>query len=323
MTDRTTATAAPPAPPRPTPAAYARLAKLDIVDYYIGLPLVFAMTLPLLGARADTVGFLLLVLVAEVAVVAAMVSFDDVTGYRDGSDAANYGSDAARRRLARKPLVHGTLTEPQALRFGRAATAASVALWALVIALAPHRPLWAVVGAALCLVASVQYSWGLKLSYRGFQEVFLCGLGVGWVLVPYGLLVGHVDGFVIVQALVFGGGPMIFGLYSNTNDAAGDRAAGRITVAARVSPRANTAFIVALTATETLLVTGSHLLGIAPWWFPVALLPVIALRVFQLYTGFVLGDILRARRTAIHTHRATVVLLIGANLLAPFLPGAL
>jgi 1,4-dihydroxy-2-naphthoate polyprenyltransferase len=327
MTDRTTAPpappAAPPAPPRPTLGAYARLAKLDIVDYYIGLPLVFAMTLPLLGARADTLGLLLLVLVAEVAVVAAMVSFDDVTGYRDGSDAANYGSDAARRRLARKPLVHGTLTEPQALRFGRAATAASVALWALVVALAPHRPLWAVVGAALCLVASVQYSWGLKLSYRGFQEIFLCGLGVGWVLVPYGLLVGHVDGFVIVQALVFGGGPMIFGLYSNTNDAAGDRAAGRVTVAARVSPRANTAFIVALTATETLLVTGSHLLGIAPWWFTVALLPVIALRVAQLYTGFVLGDILRARRTAIHTHRATVVLLIGANLLAPFLPGAL
>ncbi|MEU0240418.1 UbiA family prenyltransferase [Nocardiopsis sp. NPDC006198] len=327
MTDRTTAPAAPPAapptPPRPTPGAYARLAKLDIVDYYIGLPLVFAMTLPLLGARAETLGFLLLVLVAEVAVVAAMVSFDDVTGYRDGSDAANYGSDAARRRLARKPLVHGTLTEPQALRFGRAATAASVVLWALVVALAPHRPLWAVVGAALCLVASVQYSWGLKLSYRGFQEIFLCGLGVGWVLVPYGLLVGHVDGFVIVQALVFGGGPMIFGLYSNTNDAAGDRAAGRVTVAARVSLRANTAFIVALTATETLLVTGSHLLGIAPWWFTVALLPVIALRVAQLYTGFVLGDILRARRTAIHTHRAAVVLLIGANLLAPFLPDAL
>ncbi|XKK40627.1 hypothetical protein HFP72_08790 [Nocardiopsis sp. ARC36] len=144
MTDRTTAPAAPPAAPptplRPTPGAYARLAKLDIVDYYIGLPLVFAMTLPLLGARAETLGFLLLVLVAEVAVVAAMVSFDDVTGYRDGSDAANYGSDAARRRLARKPLVHGTLTEPQALRFGRAATAASVVLWALVVALARTGP---------------------------------------------------------------------------------------------------------------------------------------------------------------------------------------
>lgn len=328
MTDHLTAPPAPaPAPaataPRPTVGTYARLAKLDIVDYYIGLPLVFAMTLPVLGPRADTLGFLLLVLVAEVAVVAAMVAFDDVTGYRDGSDAANYGSDAARRRLARKPLVAGTLTEAQALRFGRAATVASVVLWTAVVALAPHRPLWAVIGAALCLVASVQYSWGLKISYRGFQELFLVGLGVGWVLVPYGLLVGHVDGFVIVQALIFGGGPMIFGLYSNTNDADGDRSAGRITVAAKVTPRTNTVFIIAVTALETLLVTGSHLLGIAPWWFPTVLLPVIALRVAQLYTGFVAGDILRARRTAIHTHRATVVLLLAANLAAPLLPDTL
>ncbi|GHC82131.1 hypothetical protein GCM10007079_22790 [Nocardiopsis terrae] len=325
MTDHLTAPPAAPSPPaaapRPTLGAYARLAKLDIVDYYIGLPLVFAMTLPLLGLRVQNLGFLLLVLVAEIAVVAAMVAFDDVTGYRDGSDAANYGSDAARRRLARKPLVAGTLTEPQALNFGRAATTASVLLWALVVALAPHRPLWAVAGAALCLVASVQYSWGLKISYRGFQELFLIGLGVGWVLVPYGLLVGQVDGFVVVQALIFGGGPMIFGLYSNTNDADGDRSAGRITVAAQVSSRTNTAFIVALTAAETLLVTGSHLVGVAPWWFPVVLLPVIALRAAQLFIGFVRGDILRARRMAIHTHRVTVVLLIGANLLVPFLPG--
>ncbi|MFE9243525.1 UbiA family prenyltransferase [Nocardiopsis sp. NPDC006938] len=326
MTDQMTApVAAPEATPRTgraTLAAYARLAKLDIVDYYIGLPLVFVMSLPLLGWRTDTLGLLLLVLVAEVAVVAAMVAFDDVTGYRDGSDAANYGSDAARRRLARKPLVAGTLTESQALAFGRAATVASVALWALVIALAPHRPTWAIVGAALCLVASVQYSWGLKISYRGFQELFLVGLGVGWVLVPYGLLTGQIDGFVVVQALVFGGGPMLFGLYSNTNDADGDRAAGRITVAAQVSPRTNTVFIVVLTLAETLLVTGSYLAGISPWWFPVALLPVALMRAAQLYVGFVRGDILRARRLAIHTHRVTVVLLIGANLGAALLWGS-
>ena len=326
MTDYLTA---PPAPvpakavPRPTAGTYARLAKLDIVDYYIGLPLVFVMTLPALGLRVGTLGFLLLVLLAEVAVVAAMVAFDDITGYRDGSDAANYGSDAARRRLARKPLVAGTLTEAQALRFGRAATTASVVLWTAVVVLAPHRPLWAVIGAALCLIASVQYSWGLKISYRGFQELFLIGLGVGWILVPYGLLIGHVDAFTVVQALIFGGGPMIFGLYSNTNDADGDRSAGRITVAAKVTPRTNTVFIVAVTALETLLVTGSHLLGVSPWWFPAALLPVMVLRAVQLYTGFVTGDILRARRMAIHTHRATVVLLLTANLAAPLLPDTL
>lgn len=322
MTDQLTAPPAVPEAPARTPArgglaAYARLAKLDIVDYYIGLPLVLAMLAPALRWEPRTLGLLLLILLAEVAVVAAMVAFDDVTGHRDGSDAANYGSDAARRRLARKPLVAGTLTEPQALRFAWTATAVSVALWALVVWAAPHRPVWAVVLAALCVIASVQYSWGLKISYRGFQELFLIGLGVGWVLVPYGLLTGELDGFVVVQALLFGFGPMLFGLYSNTNDADGDRAAGRITVAARVPRSLNTAFIVVVTAAESALITGSFLAGISPWWFPVALAPVFVMRVAQLFIGFVRGDILLARRLAIHTHRVTVVLLIAAHLLAP------
>jgi 1,4-dihydroxy-2-naphthoate octaprenyltransferase len=251
-----------------------------------------------------------------------MVAFDDVTGYRDGSDAANYGSDAARRRLARKPLVAGTLTEEQALRFARWATVLSVALWALVAAFAPHRPLWALILAAVCVAASVQYSWGLKISYRGFQEVFLIGLGIGWVLVPYGLLTGEVTGFVLVQALLFGFGPMLFGLYSNTNDIEGDRGAGRVTVAAVVPPRLNTAFIIAMTAAESMLIHGAAVAGIAPWWFPFVMAPILVMRVTQLVIGFVRGDILRARRIAIHTHRVTVVLLITANLAAPFLVGS-
>ncbi|WP_047871371.1 UbiA family prenyltransferase [Nocardiopsis sp. RV163] len=325
MTDHTAAppsgTAPAAAPPRGALAAYARLAKLDIYDYYIGLPLVLAMLAPALRWEPGTLGLLLLILLAEVAVVAAMVAFDDVTGYRDGSDAANYGSDAARRRLARKPLVAGTLTEPQALRFAWAATAVSALLWGLVVLVAPHQPAWAVALAALCVVASVQYSWGLKISYRGFQETFLIGLGVGWVLVPYGLLTGELNGFVVVQALLFGFGPMLFGLYSNTNDAAGDRAAGRITVAALVPGHLNTAFIIAATAAESLLISGSTLAGISPWWFPIVLVPVFLMRVAQLFIGFVQNDILRARRLAIHTHRVTVVLLIAAHLLAPVLPG--
>ncbi|WP_028647115.1 UbiA family prenyltransferase [Nocardiopsis sp. CNT312] len=327
MTDQlsppTTAPAAPPATGRARLAAYVRLAKLDIVDYYIGLPLVLVMLAPAVRWQPETLGMIALILLAEVVLVAAMVAFDDVTGYRDGSDAANYGSDAARRRLARKPLVAGTLTEPQALRFAWAATAGAVALWVLVVALAPHRPLWAVAAAALTLLASVQYSWGLKISYRGFQELFLIGLGVSWIVVPYALLTGELSGFVLVEALLFGFGPMIFGLYSNTNDADGDRAAGRITVAAIVPRRFNAAFIIALTVGESLLVVGSTLAGISPWWFPVVLVPVFAMRLAQLVIGFVRGDILRARLLAIRTHRLTVVLLIAANLAAPVLAGAL
>ncbi|QFG22602.1 UbiA family prenyltransferase [Actinomadura sp. WMMB 499] len=315
MTQQTTALAKAGASGSGGLAAYARLAKLDIYDYYLGLPLVWALLAPAVRWDAGTFGLLALVLVAEVVVVAAMVGFDDITGYRDGSDAANYGSDAARRRLHRKPLVAGTLTETQALRFAWAATAAGAVLWATAGAAAPHRPLWAIVLAAVCVAASVQYSWGLKISYRGFQEIFLIGLGIGWTLVPYALLTGAASGFVLVQAVVFGAGPMIFGLYSNTNDADGDRAAGRVTVATRVSARTHRAFVAAATGALVLLIAGSAVAGVAPWWFPAVLLPVVAMRLAHLVIGF-RGDILRARRIAIHAHRVTVALLIVANLVA-------
>jgi 1,4-dihydroxy-2-naphthoate polyprenyltransferase len=298
-----------------TLAAYARLAKLDIYDYYLGLVVVWALLAPAARWEPRTFGLLALTLLAEVVVVAAMVGFDDVTGYRDGSDAANYGSDAARRRLARKPLVAGTLTEPQALRFSWTAAAAGSALWAVVVAAAPYRPAWAVVLAAVCVVASVQYSWGLKISYRGFQELFLIGLGIGWTLVPYALLTGETSGFVLVQAVLFGSGPMLFGLYSNTNDADGDRAAGRVTVATVISAPAHRLFVAVMTCAQVALIAAATAAGIAPWWFAVVMLPLVAMRAAHLLIGF-RGDILRARRIAIHAHRVTVVLLVVAGLVA-------
>lgn len=322
MSDQIIERRRPGAPLRRTVAAYARLAKLDVYDYYLGLPLVWTL-LPAPAHRwQGGLGLLALILLAEVAVCAAMVGFDDLTGYRDGSDAANYGSDAARRRLSRKPLIAGTLSEAQALRFSWSVTALGVALWAVAVAVAPHHPPWAVALAAVCTAASVQYSWGLKISYRGFQEIFLIGLGVGWVLVPYALLTGQVTGLAIVQAVMFGFGPMLFGLYSNTNDVAGDRDAGRITVATMVPARVHMAFVTAMTAAQILLMAGALVTGVAPWWFAVVLVPVLVMRVTHVAVASA-GDILRARRIAIHAHRLTVVLLVVANLAGPALAGSL
>lgn len=304
-------------------AAYARLAKLDIYDYYLSLPLVWAL-LPAAHRWEPRVGALLaLTLLAQIAIAAAMVGFDDITGFRDGSDAANYGGDAARRRLIRKPLVAGTLTEAQALRFSWTAAAAGMALWALVVAAAPYRPVWAVAGAAVCAVAAVQYSWGLKLSYHGFQEIFLIGLGVGWVLVPYGLLTGRADAAAIASAVLFGAGPMLFGLYSNTVDVEGDRRAGRITVATLVSARGNAVFIVTMAAAMCLLIVGAPVAGALPWWFAVALLPALAMHAAHPVIAFGRGDVLRARHLAIRAHRVVAVLLVAAHLAAPQLAGVL
>ncbi|NGO44681.1 UbiA family prenyltransferase [Streptomyces ureilyticus] len=294
--------------------AYARLGKLDVYDYYLGIFL--ALTAALFPAGAFTARQALVMavfLAGEVAVLMAMVALDDVTGFRDGSDLANYGPDNPLRNKARKPLVAGALTVPQALRFAWVCAAAGAVLWAGAAALAPHHPLWALVTAGALFAVSLQYSYGLKISYHGFQEVFLVALGAVLVIVPYGLVTGGFSGFLMVQAVLFGFGPLMFGVYSNTNDVAGDRAVGRPTVAALVSERGNAVFIGALSVAEFLIGAVASATGVAPWWFVLLMLPATALRARQYLTGFVRGDIMTARRTGFAVHRLSVVLMTVAN----------
>lgn len=293
--------------------AYVKLAKLDIVDYYLGVLVVWALLVPALRLDAGVLTTMGVFLLGEVFVIVAMVALDDLTGYRDGSDVANYAPDAPARKLDRKPLVAGTLTEPQVLRFALVTAAVGAVVWLGALALAPHRPPWTVALVAVTYFFALQYSWGVKLSYRGFQEFFLAALGWALVLAPYGLATGRVDGLVVVQALIFGLGPLLFGVYSNTNDVHGDRRVGRPTVAALTTPRGNRLFVRAVSACEFLLILALPVVG-GPWWFPLALLPTILLRLKQLRVGFGEGDILRARRIGIHVHRVTVVTLVVVNL---------
>jgi 1,4-dihydroxy-2-naphthoate octaprenyltransferase len=308
--------------------AYAKLAKLDILDYYLSVPLAASVLAGYGAAHGSAAGtapagraalVLLLFFLGELTMVAGMVAFDDVTGFRDGSDAANYGPDAAARRLARKPLVAGTLTEPQALRFGWAAVALCALFWAAAVAAAPAAPRWAVLGTAACAVFGFQYSWWLKFSYRGFQELFLAALGWGYVLPLVGLLTGGASGFTVVQALLFGLGPVLFGVYSNINDRDGDRAVGRLTVAAVASPRVNTAFIGAVSLLEAALITVPAAAGVTPLWFPLLMAPVLVLRAVQWVQGTLRGDVFGARTRGIRLHRLSTALLVAANLL-PVVP---
>ncbi|GAA4564943.1 hypothetical protein GCM10023100_07680 [Actinocorallia cavernae] len=307
----------PARPARPRPTAYLRLAKLGMVDYYLSLIVVVSL-LPASGAGvlgASSWATLAAFLLGELCLVGAAVAYDDITGYRDGSDAANYGTDAAVRRLARKPLLAGTLTEADALRFARAALAAGALCWTAALALAPHRPLWAVLGVAVAALLVPQYSWGLRLGYHGLQEVFLAAVGWAFVLPLYGLLTGRATALAAVEAFLFGLGPLLFGVYSNTNDIAGDRAVGRPTAACLLSRRGNAVFIGALSALETAVIVTAAVLGIVPWWFPPALLPVTAARIAQFTVGMVRGDILRGRLIGIRAHRVLVVALVAANAL--------
>ncbi|MFV0138019.1 UbiA family prenyltransferase [Streptomyces sp. HMX87] len=316
MTDH--AAVGPVAAPRPESKmrSYARLGKLDVYDYYPSIAVALsAVLLPLSQFAPATAWVLLLFLAGEVFVIMAMVALDDVTGFRDGSDLVNYGPDNPLRNKLRKPLVAGTLTLTEALGFAWFCAAAGAALWAAAVAIAPHRPQWTVVLIAALFVLSLQYSYGLRISYHGFQEVFLVGLGVGLVVAPYGLVAGEFSGFVLLQGVLFGFGPLMFGVYSNTNDIEGDSRVGRLTVACLVSPKGNAVFIGALSAAEFLMGAVASATGVAPWWFVLWMLPVTALRATQYAIGFRRGDIMRARALGFTVHRVSVLLLIAANLL--------
>lgn len=296
--------------------SYLRLGKLDVYDYYLGMLVVAAaVLLPTAAIAPGTLPMLGLFLAGEVCTIVAMVALDDVTGYRDGSDIANYGPNDPLRKKLRKPLVAGTLTESEALRFAWWTALAGALLWGAAIGIAPHRPIWTVALIAGTFVVALQYSYGLKLSYHGFQEAFLVALGIALVFGPYGLATGEFDGFLFVQSVLFGLGPLMFGVYSNTNDVEGDRGVGRPTVAALTTPRGNAAFIGALSVFEFLLGAVASATGAAPWWFALLVLPATAMRARQYQLGFVLDDIMRARRLGFKVHRTYVALLIVANLL--------
>jgi 1,4-dihydroxy-2-naphthoate octaprenyltransferase len=204
--------------------------------------------------------------------------------------------------------VTGALTERQVVRFGWLTAFAGAVVFAVTVATAPHAPQWTIWLIVANFVVGIQYSYGLKISYHGFQEAYIAALGWVMVLAPYGLLTGRFDVFVLAQAL-------LFGVYSNTNDIAGDRSVGRPTVAALTTPRGNRRFVAALSVAEFLLGAAASATGVAPWWFVLLMLPVTALRVRQFAIGFgPCGDILRARAIGFTAHRVGAGLLLAANL---------
>ena len=311
----TATTSAPPSlRVRERAGAYAKLAKLSFFDYYLCV-LVVAALLPTAAWHEPRTWWALVLFDAGwVGVVAATVALDDVTGLRDGSDARNYDPQESLRARDRKPLLDGRLTLRQALRFGWGCAAAGSALWALTALVAPHRPWWALVAAGFSVVISVQYSYGLKLSYRGGQEAVIW-LSTGLcVLVPFALLNGEMTGAAWLECFLFGLWSLMVSVYSNINDEAGDRAAGRRNLATSVSPGVYRGFIAGLSLTETGAIVLAAALGAVPWWFCAFLLPVVAMRARQAHAGLVAGEVLSARKQGVTIHRWGVVLLIAANL---------
>ncbi|GLW09388.1 hypothetical protein Misp01_45170 [Microtetraspora sp. NBRC 13810] len=303
---------------RTTFVNYARLVKYQFVLDFC-LALIVAWTALDAGAKYSGETFLVLLtfILGQIGVLSAVMSLDDVTGIRDGSDSANYlhGDQTRLRPLSRKPLLTGALSVSHAARFGYLSIAWGVVWWTVTVFLAPHAALWTILVTVLLLTASVQYSWGLKLSYRGFGEILLLLCPAAFVVAPYGFLTGTLPPVVAVAALVFGFGQLMIGAYSNTNDIEGDAAVGRRTVAVVTSPRGNRVFLGCATAANLLVILVPAVAGWVPWWLPVVLAPVMVLRVRQYGSFLQNGNALLARSRGVVAFRTTVVCVIVANLI--------
>ncbi|MER7763852.1 UbiA family prenyltransferase [Streptomyces sp. NPDC097619] len=313
----------PPAPPGAAAGgrlrALARLAKFEFVlDYYLSALVVLTALAPGDRLSADTWLTLALFVLGQVGVVSAVMVFDDINGYRDGSDQANYlgGDGTPLRPLERKPLLTGALTLRQAYAFGYGALAWGAVFWGTAALLAAHRPFWALAVTGAVLLTSCQYSWGLKFSYRGLGELLIAGCPMALVIAQYGFTAGHLPALVLVEATLFGLWQILVSAYSNTKDIDGDRAVGRSTVAVRTSETGNRRFIGALTGADLLLgLGGAALLGWAPWWSVLALLPLAALRIRQ-YRDFLRdGDALLARARGVRAFRTGVAGLLLVNII--------
>lgn len=295
--------------------AYTVLGKLAFYDYYLAAFIVVA-ALP--ASRLDDPGSyvtLALYFAGYVGVVAATVALDDVTGIRDGSDERNYSPDqGALRDRSRKPLLSGALTVRQAERFGWAAALWGLVLWSLTYVTAPDPPLWAAVVLLVVLLSNVQYSYGLKVSYRGGQELVLLTPGLA-VLLPFALIDGSGSGLIVVETILVGLWSLLVSIYSNINDVEGDRLAGRRNLATLTTAAGYRRVVVAVHVLEPLTVAVGIALGAVPFWFVLPVIPLYVMRFVQARSGLARHEVLRARLLGIRLHRWGVPVLIGLNLL--------
>ena len=179
-----------------------------------------------------------LILVAGIAVIAATCSLDDIVGVRDGVDQANHrGRRALGRRQADPRRAAGASARPSASCTCSASSPSSAT--AATLALAWPLPAWLVVAMLAMMLLAVNYSYGLKLSYHGAGELVIFVGGAGTVLLPYALVAKRRRRRCCSSASLVGAWHAQVVMFSNTKDAAGDRATGRMTIAARTSPRGN------------------------------------------------------------------------------------
>ncbi|MFC9033673.1 UbiA family prenyltransferase [Streptomyces arboris] len=281
---------------RPKLVSYLRLGKARVYHYLygwaLGVLLLWSDGLLYAGALLA----LTCMLAGTLAIQWSASAADDVCGFLDGSDARNYAGRPLVT-VVRKPLLTGALAPPQAIRFAVLMWIAGMLMVALAFGVLGWRPpVSAVVVAFAVPVLAVQYSCGIKLSYRllGLEStIFLTGAFT--VLMPYWVVAGTVSYETFLVGALFGLWLLLVVSYGNASDRLGDAGVSRRTLAVVLPPRWFAGVLHMLVALNAVLLA---LLFTTPRLSPSLVVfsaPVVLLHGLQLYLGIYRRELRKAR----------------------------
>jgi 1,4-dihydroxy-2-naphthoate octaprenyltransferase len=275
---------------------YLRLGKARIYHHAHGwiLALLLLQMDGLLTGR--TVLAMALSLVMLLAIQWSAAASDDIGGYRDGVDAQNYAG-RPYRTVVKKPLITGALTEREAVRFAVGAWLTGVAAGvATALTMEGETPPLAVALLLLAQVCAVQYSIGIKLSYRplGLEFVILYTIGCT-ALMPYWFVAGSLNGEILLTSAMMGTWFLLVVSYGNASDREGDAAVSRRTLAVLLPPAWFSAALHFFFACSVALLTLMFTVTRFESWLFVFVIPVIAMQAAQLYYGAYRKELRKAR----------------------------
>lgn len=295
---------------------YARLGNFKVYFQWIPVLVAWSLAERPFGLDVKQALALLAFIGGTIAMGCSAGTLDDIQGFRDGIDQRTYAGEDSLRPTSGKPLVLGEISEQAAYRFALLMGAVGPLLGVAAVLLTPHRSVGLFLAIVVTAYASTQYSYGVRLSYHGAGELLLGVLATSVFLIPLVLLDGHVPAAGWFEGCLLGALQAQVTIFSSSYDADEDRAAGRMTLAARLTPAANRRFIAAVFAVSWIVTATGLTLGVLDRWLLLAFLPMWACQAVQLRRGLVQKRWLDARHFGWRAFDAGVVALVIVNLLA-------
>lgn len=293
--------------------AYWRLGKFQ--NYQMVLPILVAFTaVPPDTLRVGSGGMTAVLLFAcGWSMCGVALVLDDIVGFREGLDEQTFASDGHHRPRSMKPLVTGEVSYEGAVRYVVALLALAALSGVIALVIAPHRS-WLVSAILLTFaLLNMQYSAGLRLSYRFGTELSILSSFSLLAIGPYVLLTGQLPGAFALQGLFLGTWTLQLSWFSYCLDADKDASVGRRSLASTFKWDGMRWLIGALFVANVGGAVAVCAAGVWPRWTLLLLVPSLVLQVLQVREGFVRRDLVRARALGFPAVTAGAVALGAMN----------